>query len=163
MSKWKEFNEALKKWPLSRSTTILVEARIAAHAYDKGAAPVVGIGETMATEEVAEKLLDPTGEKYGAIHDEVELAEFGRPIDGKPIYQYALTEDAHEVIGTRQLRESPLMHLYTADDDDRDQFWACLVTGLLFDSGVSNLSQCEVIAQSSLAKARRKLINERTI
>lgn len=163
MSHWTQLQEATKKWPLPIVTTLIVEARLAARAYDIGAASVVGIGMQMAVEEVAACLLNE--EQHGAIHDEVEKGEGGAAlVEPKPIYMYeALEPEGYQVVGTRVLRESPLMYLYSADEDDRMEFWCVMIAGLLMDAGVATIEQCERIAKSSLQKARRQFVIDRTI
>lgn len=164
MSHYEKFHEAIAKWPLTLSATLLVELRLAARAYDIGAASVVGIGMQMAVEEVAMCILDD--KRHGAIHDEVEIGEGGALLkEAKPIYMYEAIADTegYQVTGTRMLRESPLMYLYTADEDERMKFWTVIVTGLLMDAGVSTIEQCERIAVSSLQKARRQFAIDRKI
>ena len=141
MSYWKKFYKAIEHWPLSISAQILAEAKIAAVAYDLGARRVVGIGMTMAMEEVAKMLLDESNDS-GILHDEVDYGEFG----------------AYEPRAIESISETPLLYLYSADVDDRDQYWSGLVFSLLFDSGVGSLTECSATADRALIKARRDML-----
>lgn len=164
MCKWKELTERVKNWRLEDAARLLAEARIAAHAYDLGARSQVGIGTELSLHEIAEAVLDD-GKKRGVLHDEVEIGEFGNPIDGVPIYKcvvpIAEVPKCCRTGAPTSLRETPLMFLYTADEDNRQDFWSTLLTSLLFDCGIGTLQHCEVAALKALATARRDLINGR--
>jgi len=144
MRPYKQLHERTKRWRLTDAATLIAEVKIAATAYAFAMRRLVGLTPDMALDDISRCVLKP--------ERDIEYQECNFAEDG--------TEFETPVLLPETMKDDALMMLYTADEDQRAEFWYACVVWLMREYGYGSLERCQVVARISLERARAAIISE---